>query len=112
MFQSYQSKQINPDQVGSYVYGLDKEVSIVSIQTDQSRHYESAAQAQADVKFQSYQSKQINPDWGDRFWGRCNGEGFQSYQSKQINPDHANRSQSLSIMEGFQSYQSKQINPD
>ena len=39
-----------------------KEVSIVSIQTDQSRQEEETIDYLTPMEFQSYQSKQINPD--------------------------------------------------
>ena len=62
-FQSYQSKQINPDFSGSHMAGI------------------------ATGKFQSYQSKQINP-YKKKSSTEVDMTGrFQSYQSKQINPD-------------------------
>ena len=70
-FQSYQSKQINPDDKRADAQlNKDVNVSIVSIQTDQSRRVpldQSKAQQEA---FQSYQSKQINPDpdLGQKFY--------------------------------------------
>ena len=116
------------------VYG---EVSIVSIQTDQSRQRYRDGSKGLFTRFQSYQSKQINPD--EMMWV-LNGLkrlSFQSYQSKQINPDfieaqtvtanpfksfnriNPNRSIPTSnimdldtLIKKFQSYQSKQINPD
>ena len=112
-FQSYQSKQINPDSCG--VFNLYKP---------------------GNLQFQSYQSKQINPDLTSIMDMNLLNEGFQSYQSKQINPDelglycgttivvrfnriNPNRSIltiqyscSRQSLEMFQSYQSKQINPD
>ena len=63
-------------------------VSIVSIQTDQSRPEQKDIKYLTDNEFQSYQSKQINPDFG--FLNAqldCGKDKFQSYQSKQINPD-------------------------
>ena len=63
MFQSYQSKQINPDQ---------------------SRRIHDS---NMEEMFQSYQSKQINPDVADTVLGKLASPLFQSYQSKQINPD-------------------------
>ena len=64
-FQSYQSKQINPDiREGQHLLMIDKR------------------------GFQSYQSKQINPDFPfDDKNRQAKGRLFQSYQSKQINPD-------------------------
>ena len=76
MFQSYQSKQINPDKVKLGVQFKEK------------------------ATFQSYQSKQINPDL------ICTQEclilpqlGFQSYQSKQINPDLIRLGENVSELE-------------
>ena len=63
MFQSYQSKQINPDMFGLDIQGIETEL------------------------FQSYQSKQINPDMFGLDIQGIETELFQSYQSKQINPD-------------------------
>ena len=87
-FQSYQSKQINPDeQKHAWETRYHSRVSIVSIQTDQSRPSRGSAwllpptpsfnrinpnrsiptslaprMRQQEIPFQSYQSKQINPD--------------------------------------------------
>ena len=111
-FQSYQSRQINPDQkkmrrwkwpVNSFnrinpdrsiptsTWGDNStetnSVSIVSIQTDQSRLCKIQTPTEKDFKFQSYQSRQINPDVDcpDTCISRI--ITFQSYQSKQNNPD-------------------------
>ena len=70
-FQSYQSKQINPD----LVQRLPKEwrlymVSIVSIQTDQSRPVRNLPDLQNTDSFQSYQSRQINPDMFTHYCGK------------------------------------------
>ena len=116
-FQSYQSKQINPD--------------IVYLRTDRgcriacggfnrinpNRSIPTATtQSHENVSkyaFQSYQSKQINPDL-DYGWLIIAAIFFmfQSYQSKQINPDAGRFICGLLALTGFQSYQSKQINPD
>ena len=87
MFQSYQSKQINPDSKIQEKLGLPAKVSIVSIQTDQSRLEKLLKEKYKAELFQSYQSKQINPDTELRTKARCAWALFQSYQSKQINPD-------------------------
>ena len=88
------------------------EVSIVSIQTDQSRRLRITRKVAVAFAFQSYQSKQINPDpvldaLRDKKLGK-----FQSYQSRQINPDKDILTDALCGFQKFQSYQSKQINPD
>ena len=113
MFQSYQSKQINPD----------------------SKKLQN--QVLSAKGFQSYQSKQINPDKMmaltvplsetcgfnrinpnrsipimDIPVGEFKQETFQSYQSKQINPDLYLDKPYLDYDSKFQSYQSKQIKPD
>ena len=64
MFQSYQFRQINPDEE----FNQEEEYYYVS-------------------RFQSYQFRQINPD--TRTWTNGNkyNELFQSYQFRQINPD-------------------------
>ena len=63
-------------------------VSIVSIQTDQSRQGLLTTLCDAaEHTFQSYQSKQINPDMSIATTVLDAAEKFQSYQSKQINPD-------------------------
>ena len=69
-FQSYQSKQINPDNAGFDTSDGSNTVSIVSIQTDQSRPKLNKLKGKVKKKFQSYQSKQINPDsvMGPRLW--------------------------------------------
>ena len=62
-FQSYQSKQLNPDGGNGTVCECRcTNVSIVSIQTDQSRRDTDSNSAADEAEFQSYQSKQINPD--------------------------------------------------
>ena len=62
-FQSYQFRQINPD-VGTRVTRSCKlgNVSIVSIQADQSRHENGYYSVLIRLPFQSYQFRQINPD--------------------------------------------------
>ena len=136
-FQSYQSKQINPDEFKQETYDRLLEVfqSYQSKQINPDPVTIFAAMAAVQL-FQSYQSKQINPDqiWIDfekistsRFnrinpnrliptWKQECGRSiwrmaFQSYQSKQINPDYV-ESVLLACLDCFQSYQSKQINPD
>ena len=112
-FQSYQSKQINPDLIKTKQSTIVlKQVSIVSIQTDQSRlrQCDTWERINADVSIVSIQTDQsrrlhrktsknyrrdvsivsIQTDQS-RLWGAyaapCNITVFQSYQSKQINPD-------------------------
>ena len=112
-FQSYQFRQINPDngkcrwqvaQLGCFnrinsgrsiptsVKRIHKfhniDVSIVSIQADQSRRYpRSVGWRRGHKKFQSYQFRQINPDLPTGEWLYKDNYGFQSYQFRQINPD-------------------------
>ena len=62
LFQSYQSKQINPDEFGRLWLPFSRGVSIVSIQTDQSRIFCDEQKYREALELQSYQSKQINPD--------------------------------------------------
>ena len=62
-FQSYQSRQINPDLVRAMRSGA------------------------LLLLFQSYQSRQINPDNNNQFSIHVTNATFQSYQSRQINPD-------------------------
>ena len=62
-FQSYQSRQINPDIVNKFY------------------------PAHLRFAFQSYQSRQINPAAARLNWPCISINAFQSYQSKQINPD-------------------------
>ena len=111
-FQSYQSKQINPD----LVQRLPKEwrlymVSIVSIQTDQSRPVRNLPDLQNTDSFQSYQSKQINPDLLEI----CRICKIQT-RFNRINPDRSIPTCSPIIVGKmllmFQSYQFRQINPD
>ena len=59
--------RINPDRsiptlIGTYRSGRDGEVSIVSIQTDQSRLLKALPDRKDLIAFQSYQFRQINPD--------------------------------------------------
>ena len=62
-FQSYQSRQINPDICCALIaFRLGFEVSIVSIKTDQSRRRRNSVTNRSMYVFQSYQSRQINPD--------------------------------------------------
>ena len=63
LFQSYQFRQINPDAVRYVLLKPMKDVSIVSIQADQSRPASSFYfPDQNENGFQSYQFRQINPD--------------------------------------------------
>ena len=162
-FQSYQFRQINPDSkwnlMGLQIFlsfnriNSDRsiptrcpksgsistaEVSIVSIQTDQSRHV-SGVILQRDFSprfnrinsdrsiptwfrykalydklttFQSYQFRQINPDNVRMRIQRLQHWMFQSYQFRQINPDCAIGLWCIRIDMSFQSYQFRQINPD
>ena len=66
---------------------LQCRVSIVSIQADQSRLYQINLICYGMAEFQSYQFRQINPD--DDYGEHAGGEfhWFQSYQFRQINPD-------------------------
>ena len=84
-FQSYQSRQIIPDDISWLYRPSSWAVSIVSIQTDQSRR--ELNQAQLDrflFVFQSYQSKQINPDTASA----C--EAWKTlYSFNRINPDRS-----------------------
>ena len=64
-FQSYQFRQINPDLLSSFniAFSSFDNVSIVSIQADQSRHLKAKVNKKLNLKFQSYQFRQINPDY-------------------------------------------------
>ena len=109
-FQSYQSKQINPDlwrcccspswfkhvsivsiqtdQSRLYwccrFHAWTERVSIVSIQTDQSRQDKCLDAAEICMRFQSYQSKQINPDQINQFDKNILDSGF-----NRINPNRS-----------------------
>ena len=61
-FQSYQFRQINPDDGASIWDIIQRKVSIVSIQADQSRQFKIAIFTERRERFQSYQFRQINPD--------------------------------------------------
>ena len=61
-FQSYQSIQINHDVIPQRMWNSADVVSIVSIQTDQSRPFRGRISDKLRDLFQSYQSRQINPD--------------------------------------------------
>ena len=88
-FQSYQSRQINSDLISECQSILGSVVSIVSIQTDQSRHC-SRLVGWARPKRVSIVSIQTDQSRRDESWGfDCYYFWFQSYQSKQINPDLA-----------------------
>ena len=75
-FQSYQSKQINPDDdivtTPTFVPGKGFNLDYMSASDEQ--------------EFQSYQSKQIYPDHGATI-NLSKRKKFQSYQFRQINPD-------------------------
>ena len=64
-----------------------KEVSIVSIQTDQSRPSNAKMLDNIEALFQSYQFRQSNPDVELKNLESIQIEPFQSYQFRQINPD-------------------------
>ena len=104
---SIQTDQSRPDQ--THLFGLigDIQVSIVSIQTDQSRHVVTPELVGFEDGFQSYQSKQINPDADEKAENAVLKQKFQSYQSKQINPDYAHYIDEYSLMYGF-----NRINPN
>ena len=62
-FQSYQFRQINPDPYWNHSSQyIEEEVSIVSIQADQSRLKDLYGPDIEITMFQSYQFRQINPD--------------------------------------------------
>ena len=134
-FQSYQSRQINPDYNNIRPRCTEDFVSIVSIQTDQSRRVRLLM-----ASFLTRRFNRINPD---RSIPTCSSKleasdllGFQSYQSRQINPDTSaaaswirhslsfnriNPDRSIPTSDEswgfncyylFQSYQSRQINSD
>ena len=88
LFQSYQFRQINPDH-NRYIPTFQKveEVSIVSIQADQSRLEKTIKTKTFYLKFQSYQFRQINPDIIMSNRKHKFPTRFQSYQFRQINPD-------------------------
>ena len=122
MFQSYQSKQINPDNGYSVVMvqWLKRRfnrinpnrsipirlircseiqcsrVSIVSIQTDQSRRKQVLPSTSQICMFQSYQSKQINPDckspwltlWSEWEVSIVSIQTDQSRQIETVHPDN------------------------
>ena len=138
-FQSYQSKQINPD-MDLRLRNLANLslVSIVSIQTDQSRRAYWNHSSQYLDEFQSYQSKQINPDENiatlkehadeevsivsiqtdqSRLVKESSAHGLVQGRFNRINPNRSIPTWGNLILHRwllllFQSYQSKQINPD
>ena len=112
MFQSYQSRQIKPDKWNTVEFLVNWYVSIVSIQTDQSRPQGKEKLYEVVFRFQSYQFRQINPDLNEYDLADPSQMSFQSYQSRQINPDAVGALMFGLDIQGFQSYQSKQINPD
>ena len=89
LFQSYQSKQINPDLF--IRHNIDS----------------------TDMGFNRINPNRSIPTGGDANVAEALGDEFQSYQSKQINPDKPVDDSKIEYQyERFQSYQSKQINPD
>ena len=111
-FQSYQSRQINPDiaKIGHRNYAVV--VSIVSIKTDQSRLQmcRTLNEGVGEVSIVSIQTDQSRPGKTSLIKEFC--ARFQSYQSKQINPDQSVEDKSKILSKPFQSYQFRQINPD
>ena len=94
-------------------YDITGQVSIVSIQADQSRQGWMTCDEVSLVKFQSYQFRQINPDDVSELEMRAKvAWAFQSYQFRQINPDDINTKPVFVPSKAFQSYQFRQINPD
>ena len=87
-FQSYQSKQINPDFVDFGEVYCSRRVSIVSIKTDQSRLQIWCLDDYGDwcVSIVSIKTDQSRHGAGSVIYGANYGK-FQSYQSRQINPD-------------------------
>ena len=84
-FQSYQSRQINPDDGYFDMSPINKLVSIVSIQTDQSRH--SAVSGNMWINKLTCFNR-INPDRSiPTFYARCWAERFVSFN--RINPDRS-----------------------
>ena len=87
-FQSYQSKQINPDIISADI-SVAESWSFNRINPNRSiptwKTYPKRKEALR--AFQSYQSRQINPDMIIEHGRRMMFITFQSYQSKQINPD-------------------------
>ena len=114
LFQSYQFRQINPDQLKQHRQrNHQSPVSIVSIQADQSRLNPDFMRYEVALKFQSYQFRQINPDPAALTLSLLPlVKEFQSYQFRQINPDVESTQLSLKWATLFQSYQFRQINPD
>ena len=112
LFQSYQSKQNNPDRVPIMLELLEIKCfnRINPNRTIPTR--KNSLKTTVPILFQSYQSKQINPDVNLAIRFLCILALFQSYQSKQINPDDSRLKNEYTNTLWFQSYQSKQINPD
>ena len=87
LFQSYQSKQINPDHFDEKEVNEINEVSIVSIQTDQSRRFIiHTVLCLGCTGFNRINPNRSIPTWIIRIYSASLAM-FQSYQSKQINPD-------------------------
>ena len=139
-FQSYQFRQINPDLRKEWKrVSRIRQVSIVSIQADQSRHLlnlwghfvkhlsVSIVSIQADqsrpsfswnriiwwtISFNRINSGRSIPTSGSIIQRAAELKAFQSYQFRQINPDIISRRYSWYWEIRFQSYQFRQINPD
>ena len=102
-----------PTQNGAWRSTSIDDVSIVSIQADQSRRIMSGMTGFGDAVFQSYQFRQINPDGSYKNAAVVEGNiKFQSYQFRQINPDMVYHTIIIMSIVKFQSYQFRQINPN
>ena len=87
-FQSYQFRQINPDaSAGNFYKLMADEVSIVSIQADQSRQKKTLLKISLFLSFNRINSGRSIPTWQKRFTNTKEIQEFQSYQFRQINPD-------------------------
>ena len=137
VFQSYQSKQINPDMtIEEGVIFIQKRVSIVSIQTDQSRliggrlltvlicSFNRINPNRSIPTVQMFNSShrisrgfnRINPNRSIPTNKRIECTWTRSHSFNRINPNRSipTKTEKLGYAHafGFQSYQSKQINPD
>ena len=87
-FQSYQSRQINPDMVNLWWCFPFKQVSIVSIHTDQSRRLNFRICFRLNFSFNRINPNRSIPTIVASFEVQNpKKHRFQSHQSKQINPD-------------------------
>ena len=86
VFQSYQSKQINPDPVLDAL--RDKKLG----------------------KFQSYQSRQINPDWVEVTFSAMSRNSFNRINPNRSIPTWSFPNGFATLKWAFQSYQFRQIN--